>query len=226
MKTQLRVKILFLLLTVGICINCFSQSRLNIINPSPRIGDDVDVSFELEKDGKKYGYGNIKLTDATKKLGKCTIGPFSFSIPQMKFETNNGDINVVAKLPNDPEGVWIRYVKSNGIDFLIVEQCLPTFEEVEKSTSTELSVSTKRKRSHFEFKQELFEEKGFEIISMNSSIGIRSFEKEIQTNKQFSYKILILKFRKAGMINKKERIDNVFFENVNYSEIKEDVWID
>jgi hypothetical protein len=226
MKTQLRIKILFLLLTVGICINCFSQSRLNIINPSPRIGDDVDVSFELEKDGKKYGYGNIKLTDATKNLGKCTIGPFSFSISQMKFETNNGDINVAPKLPDDPEGVWIRHLKSNGIDFLIVEQCLPVVNKVEKSTSTELSVSTNRKRSHFEFKQELFEEKGFEIISVNSSIGIRSFGKEVKTSKEFSHKILIVKFRKDSAINKKERINKVFFENLNDDEIKKDVWID
>lgn len=145
-------KIITLLLVV-FSIHSYAQDtlKLRVDNPQPRVGDEVELTFnvdfltdELKKqmtDGveltkSKSHFGNeasdFKRVLEFKKSGKYTIGPFEFEFNGKKIVTDSIVINVAEKLPF-VEGVWVRYYESDGKKYIVVEQLIENKSDYKKS---------------------------------------------------------------------------------------------
>lgn len=205
--------------------SCFSQSKLKVTNPSPRVGDEIEIQIQLEQNGKKYGHGTLKLSETTKVEGETSIGPFTYEFQNKTFKTDVLNINIAPRLPLESEGIWLRLIKLNELYTLIIEQRISNYWKKESSTDGK-TLSLKNKIDHFELKRETVEDKGFVVVEVNSSSGPRTLKENSTMEDVVSYKILILKFKKSVPMNAKVKIDETFFLNVKKGQIKEDIWID
>ncbi len=108
------------------------NAKLKIFNPAPRLGDAVTITITIIADSsiaKKEdtllihnGDGEITLRKLMPKVGKYTIGPFSFKINGKTYTSDSLEITIDAKLPDEREGVWLRQIKWKGDEYLILEQ--------------------------------------------------------------------------------------------------------
>jgi len=127
----------FIAVFLAFCHFSFGQNAaLWVNNPAPRIGDIITIQFRFIDDSLKFvtsinskdtiwannGEGSINLKRIITQKGKSLIGPFTFIVNNKQYKSNQIEINVDDKLPNDKEGFWIRQVKWNNTDYLIFEQ--------------------------------------------------------------------------------------------------------
>ncbi|GAB5558104.1 MAG: hypothetical protein SchgKO_23170 [Schleiferiaceae bacterium] len=126
----------------------FSQNvvEANISNLTPRVGEEVQISVNLhmlsdtlikQSDGV-YGFEveyraafegedyNPKWFFSTQNFsietpGKKVIGPLTFTINGVAYETNPIEIYVLEELPRTP-GYWVRKVENKDDDTFIIEQ--------------------------------------------------------------------------------------------------------
>lgn len=116
--------------------------ELTISNPSPRVGDEVELSIPFEffaeyvestlnesiKTPNDEFFGNeievFSRTIVFSKVGKNTVGPFEFDFNGKKIITDSIVVNVTEKLPFEA-GVWIRVTQDQeGNKYLIIEQLI------------------------------------------------------------------------------------------------------
>lgn len=117
--------------------------ELEISNPAPRIGDEVELSFSFDfftDDINKQLNDDIILSSASPifggssqnfdqvieftKTGTQTIGPFKFEFNGSTIVTDSITLIVEDELPFE-EGAWLRIIRDQeGNQFLIIEQLI------------------------------------------------------------------------------------------------------
>lgn len=119
-----------------------AQTNINIkiSNPQPRVEDELTMTMEVDLMGDllkskldknieiRRSYGlfsskNITKTIAFTKEGTYSIGPFEFTFNGEKYTTNSVEVEVISKIPKE-EGVWLRYIRHEGEQFIILEQLI------------------------------------------------------------------------------------------------------
>jgi hypothetical protein len=142
-------------------LNAFSQNidsflrnpaplELSISNPQPRLGEEFIISYDpgyinaqifksalgkLQSSGESLNSTEreVKIAVKSAKLGKEVLGPFNFTINGVACKTNQLQYEVVEKLPETAEGVWIRKVKTSDSTFcILLEQRIPTESKTEQ----------------------------------------------------------------------------------------------
>lgn len=188
------------------------QSQLSILNPLPRVGQEIELAVSISENKVLVGTGTIKLTEGFSQKGAALVGPFSFAFNNNLYVTDSILVTVEEQL-RDVEGVWIRYVNINSDLFLIIEERIPTGTVSEGKGADNLSFSAKRK--HFEFLSDKLEELDFEIQTINTSTKIELIDVPHSQNKTtVSYKLEVIKFRKTESSVIPLKIDLSFFTNV------------
>jgi len=132
-----------------ISFNSFGQTSLNVevSNPEPRINEYIELKFDL---GMIDSIFNLKLDSMTlnpnpfyetfiekslsfSNLGLHKLGPFYLELNGVKYISDTISINVINSLPQE-EGIWLRFVKNNKNDHLIIlEQIIRKKYNIEKS---------------------------------------------------------------------------------------------
>ena len=114
--------------------------HLRIVNPLVRVGDEIKVEMDLsfilpvlrkQLDSSITILNNDYNMFISKNLytfnlsfdstGEYTIGPFVFNMDSVNYYTDSVMIFVAEKLPRE-EGVWVRYAKTNGKRYFVLEQ--------------------------------------------------------------------------------------------------------
>lgn len=127
--------ILILLLT-GLTITSLAQNiQIKVDNTEPRLGQEFNLTIETDFFDKflkatftdslevKRTYSNKNLTKTiiAKHLGPVTIGPIQFEFDGTTYFSNSITINVIPNL-TDKEGVWIRKLRIDNRDYIVIEQ--------------------------------------------------------------------------------------------------------
>lgn len=129
----------------------FSQDTipLSLINSSPRVGDKIELGFDLsmisnaislqfpskteevenifDKSGRTIFFKSFSINDT----GTFTFGPFYFNFNNKEYVTDSVIVCVIEQLP-EVEGVWIRYEEFEGDHFVIIEQKISKVVVIEK----------------------------------------------------------------------------------------------
>jgi len=101
-------------------------------NPAPRIGQDVDIAVSLtgdlgELDNKTRNFMNGLRGDYTFSpidTGTVYIGPLSFKLNGVIFQSDSIKLNILPSLPFDKMGVWVRQEEFRNKKYLVVEQII------------------------------------------------------------------------------------------------------
>jgi hypothetical protein len=231
------MKYFLLLATFTTSLNLFGQhSKLETNNPIPRQGDEIEITFSLNKadlgqieskDKKtkeeynaiwdnNLGSGSFKIKKLLTDTGNVKIGPFSFAIEDKTYTTNTLVLKVYPRLPNDiKDGIWVRYTNYEGKGYLIVEQRVSNSPKVE-NTSTGRTVSMNNDGITFaELDQDKFETYGVDINYSSSNSSMQTLEK---TGKDFSsgtvsYKISTYTFKFKPDFKRPIKVDKSLFTN-------------
>lgn len=130
-----KLRTIILLLT-GLTIPSFAQNiNIKVDNTEPRLGQEISLTIEtkfFEEFLKgtftdsvefKQTFSNKDLTKTiiAKRLGPMTIGPLKFEFNGVTYLSNSIIINVIPNL-TDQEGVWIRKLKIDNKDYIVIEQ--------------------------------------------------------------------------------------------------------
>jgi hypothetical protein len=133
-----------ILLLTGLSFPSFAQNiQIKVDNTEPRLGQEFDLtidtgffeefltgafrdSLEFEETSSNKG---MKKTIVAKRLGPMTIGPLKFEFNGVTYFSNTILINVIQNL-TDKEGVWVRKIKIDNEDYIVIEQIV-TLKPVE-----------------------------------------------------------------------------------------------
>lgn len=205
----------------------YGQSMLTINNPAPRQGDEIDINVKLLDNKVRVGEGTIKFTQEVTETGPLTIGPFKFMLEGKTYETDILTVTVAPRIPIDiKDGIWIRIVEFNEEKHLIIEQRISGQWKTKKGDN-EVTMTYGSGVIYAEFREEVFEENGLEILASTSSSGSRLLDKNAPFGHgTVSYKIEIFKFKKTDEFSKKLRIDKRSFNNFPDNVKIDDVWIE
>ncbi len=125
-----------ILLVTGLTFPSLAQNiQIKIDNSEPRLGQEINLTIEtnfFEEFLKrtftdsiefKQTFSNKELTKTivAKQLGPMTIGPLRFEFNGVTYLSNSIIINVIPNL-TDKEGVWIRKLKIDSKDYIVIEQ--------------------------------------------------------------------------------------------------------
>lgn len=130
------------LFATGMLISQAQDSlKLEVDNPAPRRGDEVELSLSLEfidaavnaqlNEGFEPETNNYQSAeDFTKTIlvkdtGMLTLGPFTFNFDGKLYESNVLRLRVEEKLPRE-EGVFVRSIRYEGKVYIVVEQLADT----------------------------------------------------------------------------------------------------
>lgn len=139
---------LFILILFAIgCSKSWGQfARLVITNPSPRQGEELEITIVLDKENlehlkvdiheantfdllqkNNYALGTLKIKQVPTDTGQFSVGPFTFTIDGKMYQTEKRSVHIDQKLPDDiRDGIWVRHIKQDNKDFLVVEQRIST----------------------------------------------------------------------------------------------------
>lgn len=122
--------------------------QIRVDNTEPRLGQEINLTVEIlffEEFLKGALSDNLELkpthsnmmraTIIPKQLGPTTIGPLEFQFNGVTYLSNSISINVIPNL-TDKEGVWVRKLRMDDKDFVVVEQ-ITTLKPKTKGSSTE-----------------------------------------------------------------------------------------
>lgn len=148
------MKLSFIVLFACLSTLTFAQEKhiLKVSNPQPRVGQSIDVFFDLSalnnsideqlKTSDLFEVGNsvfyskdFKRTITFNEPGKHTIGPVKFSINNIEYNLDAIEIEVIEEL-TPQEGLWIRHVKTDTEQYLILEQMLPNESDLKSSENS------------------------------------------------------------------------------------------
>lgn len=133
-----RSSIIFLLF---LALSGYGQDTLTLIidNPEPRVGDVVQISFNIDFLVDHLREQTVETIEFTKPLfatnntftqsikftreGKSTIGPYQFEFNNKQYVSTSIEVNVEKELPYQ-DGLWVRYVRLEEKQYLIVEQLI------------------------------------------------------------------------------------------------------
>lgn len=212
------MRTIFFLLSAFVSYSVSAQvARLDIDNPAPRAGDDIRVTFVLEKQGVKSetaaknraGFGDIKITTALADTGRMAIGPFRFTIRTQEYQTDSLIIRVYPQLPSTAkDGVWLRQIDFNGDHFLIIEQRVSGRKKEQKS-SGEIIIGMNNDTQFVSLDESKFETTGLDIISSSSRSGNQTLDAS-----DVSFKVATFKFKKTDAFKGKLKLDRKFLSDV------------
>ena len=111
---------------------------LSLGNPAPRVGEEVRLTLDLTfmtDQIKAQTDTRIKFLDKSfitdpdnitqnivfQQAGEYVLGPYDFTFNGKKYQTNTLAITVADELPYQ-EGLWLRCVRQNDTQYLIIEQ--------------------------------------------------------------------------------------------------------
>lgn len=231
------MKTFLLLTTLTTSLSVFGQnSKLETNNPIPRQGDEIEITFSInkadlghlelkeKKTKEEYnaiwdnnlGSGSFKIKKLMTDTGNVKIGPFSFTIEDEVYTTNTLVIKVYPKLPNDiKDGIWIRYTKYNDKGYIIVEQRVPNNPKVE-NTSTGRTVTMDNDGIKFaELDQEKFEAFGVDINYSSTNSSMQTLEKSDKDifSGTVSYKISTYTFKFKPNFKGPVKVDKSLFND-------------
>jgi hypothetical protein len=205
-------------------------ARLDIDNPAPRAGDDIRVTFGLDKDqgtdlqgdarSKKdrTGFGDIKITTTLADTGTMVIGPFRFTIRNKEYTTQVLTIQVYPPLPSEAkDGIWIRQVDFNGDHFLIIEQRVSGQRKKEQKQDAEITIGFSSDSQFASLDEDKFEANGLDIISSSSRSGKHGHD--------VSFTVATFKFKKTPAFKGKLKIDRKVLRDVPDNATIESIWI-
>lgn len=109
--------------------------QLKVDNTEPRMWQEITLTIETrffeeflkstftDSIELKQTYSNkdLKKTIIPKRLGLMTIGPIQFDFNGVTYFSNSITINVISNL-SDEEGVWIRKLRIDTADYIVIEQ--------------------------------------------------------------------------------------------------------
>lgn len=211
------MRTIFFLLSAFLSYSVSAQvARLDIDNPAPRAGDDIRVTFVLEKQGVKSeksraGFGDIKVSTALTDTGRMVIGPFRFMIRNKEYQTDSLTIRVYPQLPSTAkDGVWLRQVDFNGDHFLIIEQRVSGRQKKDQKNSGEIIIGMSSNDKQFaSLDESKFEATGLDIISSSSRSGNQTLDAS-----DVSFKVATFKFKKTDAFKGKLKVDRKFLNDV------------
>jgi hypothetical protein len=204
-----RILLTFLLAMVFVCT--LAQVKLQTSNPAPRVGDAMTISFVLEKpplDSKKsqndvitiLASGMNRIADGSLKMnegfltdiGPLKLGPFQFQLNGRVFNTNELNITVSPKLPdNIDEGIWIRQVEFQGQKWIILEQRSPGEMKPVSGASGSVSYTISTEDVQWSrLAEEKFRKNGVDLHEENSSVTIQPV-----SNGSALYKITVFTYQ-------------------------------
>lgn len=194
------------LILVNTAIQAQDTLKLKINNPQPRVGESVDLSFSMSFFADEIALQldtGIKITNEVSmfisnpdifgktlifnNIGQYIIGPFEFDFNSKHFVTDSIIVNVAPKLPME-EGVWVRYVESNGTKYIILEQLIRNKSDLKKKKdgySYTVGGKMDKKDEFVELVEE--PENGVHINSNYSSKSNKIDKNADPTNPGFSY---------------------------------------
>lgn len=136
-------KITFILVLLVYSLSSIGQEKvkINIGNPSPRVGDKISFIINIDffnsflkknleqkslvQKEPSYGFFSKTLSREIifKEAKEYTIGPFKFEFNGKKYITNSIIVKVLPELPKKT-GLWVRYAKSDDEQYIIIEQLI------------------------------------------------------------------------------------------------------
>lgn len=130
------------------------KARLSLPIPAFRVGDNVEIKYELYKDNttdweSKVGEGSIKLEKTFLTPGKYPVGPLFLQINGVKYASDTIAVQVDDALPEEKNGIWIRQVQFNGKEYILVEQRIGGDWETVSTGTNSTNTSFKAKSDEF-----------------------------------------------------------------------------
>jgi hypothetical protein len=215
------------LLSAFLSLSASAQvARLDIDNPAPRAGDDIRVTFTVDKEPQgdtrskkdRTGFGDIKITTTLADTGSMVIGPFKFTIRNKEYTTQVLTIQVYPPLPSDAkDGIWMREVDFNGDHFLIIEQRLSGQRKKEQKQDAEITIGFNSDPQFASLDEDKFEANGLDIISSSSRSG--------KHGSDVSFTVATFKFKKTDAFKGKLKIDRKVLRDVPDNVTVESIWI-
>jgi hypothetical protein len=222
------MRAIIFLLSFFLNLSAFAQARLGIDNPAPRAGDDIRVTFALDKQAggsrepdkslssrdaaskNHAGFGDIKITTTLADTGNMVIGPFRFTVQNKEYTTDVLTIKVYPPLPPSvKDGVWIRQVDFNGDHFLIIEQRVGSKRKKEQKPDAEITIGFTDDPEFVSLDEEKFETNGLDIISSSSRSGNLTLD-----GTDVNFKVATFKFKMTASFKGKLKVDKKFLRDV------------
>lgn len=214
------------LLTTGLTTSSFAQNiRIKVDNTEPRLGQEINLTIEtsffeefLRKSFSdsiefKETYSNKDLTKTliAKRLGPMTIGPMQFEFNGVTYSSNSLSINVIPNL-TDKEGVWIRKLKIDSTDYILIEQ-ITIIKPV--TTGSVNSWNTEWRATEENLTRLIKEpkEEGIEFADWRSGMGQHpDADKDYSPSISYSYKFYEIK--KGAGFKRSFKLKERHFENL------------
>lgn len=143
----------FLALSIATCLFAQQNIKISVNNSEPRVGQEFILTVESEfldsylkqvlPTELTISTGPFSTSDTYRKLmatkeGQMTIGPLEFTFNGVKYKSNSITINVIPML-GDSEGLWVRKIRLDEDDYIVIEQILiaKKITTYDKSTTTD-----------------------------------------------------------------------------------------
>lgn len=147
----------FLVLVILLAIIPAAQAqfaRLWLSIPAFRVGEKAEISYNLYSDTTGYadsqkGEGSIKLENTFKKPGPYSIGPISLTIDGITYRSDKITVQVDEALPEENNCIWIRQVKFDGDEYILIEQRIGGDWETVSTGSNSSNTSFRSKSEDF-----------------------------------------------------------------------------
>jgi hypothetical protein len=123
-------------LSVGLTFSSLAQNlTISVDHTEPRLGQEINLSLQSDFFNEfledsfsdsfelwgSYLNEPFTRTIVVRRLGSLTIGPIQFEFNGKKYSSNSISLNVLPDLP-EKEGVWIRKLRIDSTDFILIEQ--------------------------------------------------------------------------------------------------------
>ena len=208
-------------------------ATLDLNNPAPRVGDEIEITVYFQKqilkvnEGKKthndwkaiqdnnLGKGELKFYDNVLDTGLIKIGPLKFTINNKEFTSETLTIRVYPILPNSKDGIWSRLVAFKGEIFLILEQRVSNQWKPQVKSDDEHSFTHSSDGINWaEIDIEGLKQFGVNLEQVNSNIRSEIVDKnDTFGSGTASYKLTKYKVTKQSNFKDKLRITKELFIN-------------
>lgn len=218
MKTGLT----FLLIGISTLLAA-QQAIIEPDNPSPRIGDQINLSILLSNTDSvvssadnteaRVASGSLKLVQALYDTGAVKLGPFTFAISNRTYEAPMITLRVRPALPEgEVRGLWANIVSYQGYLFVIVEQRIPSSVKRDPGDPNTLVMSADEPE-FAELNTERMQKFGLEFVSSSVNMDTQMIEGRGSTMVGVSYRLAAYKFRPLRAFPANVRIDKTFFSH-------------
>lgn len=214
------------LLTTVVSVQSQAQNlKIKVDNTEPRLGQEINLTMEsiffedfLNKTctdslqfKKSYSNPDLTKTIVANRLGQLTIGPIKFEFNGVNYVSNSIKINVIPNL-SDEEGVWIRKMKIEDKEFILIEQISKT-EPMTSVTENALRIEWKATPESLVKLIKEPKEQGIEFLDRRSGVGAHPDpSKEHPHSISYSYKFYEIK--KSSKFKESFRLKEEHFQNL------------